>query len=82
MGDDRFADAVIWRLPKRIPGSDHDFKYRLALVADNVGVLRFDNEAGKGGHKHVGTEQVPYTFTTPGRLVTDFWKAVQDWRPE
>ena len=82
LGNDRFADAVIWRVPKNIPGSAHDFKYRLALAVDNVCVLRFDNEAGKGDRKHVGTEQVPCTFTTPGRPVTDFWKAAQDWRPE
>ena len=82
LGEDRFADVVIWRVPERSPGSAHDFKYRLAFVVDNVCVLRFDNEAGKGDHKHVGAEQAPYTFTTLGRLVTDFWQAVQDWRPE
>lgn len=81
LDEDRFADIAIWRVPKSVPGSAHGFKYRLALIVDDVCVLRFDNEAGKGDHKHVGERQVPYDFTTLDRLVTDFWQAVEDWRP-
>ena len=51
---------MIWRVPKRISGKAHEFKYRLALVVDDVCVLRFDNKSGKGDHKHVGTVEVPY----------------------
>jgi hypothetical protein len=43
-----FAELVIWRLPRTLPGSAHPYKYRLALVADGLCVLRYDNEAGKG----------------------------------
>ena len=81
LGEDRFADVTIWRLPEPVPGSAHAFKYRLALVVDDVCVLRFDNETGKGDHKHVGARQVPYAFTTLARLVADFWQEVEDWRP-
>ena len=80
LGEDRFVELVIWRLPKKISGSAHDFKYRLAFVVDEVCVLRFDNEAGKGDHKHVGAEQMPYEFTTLAQLAADFWQAVEDWR--
>ncbi|WP_295389409.1 DUF6516 family protein [uncultured Thiodictyon sp.] len=76
LGDNRFADIVIWQLPQPAPGSLHPFKYRLALVVDEVCVLRYDNEAGKGDHKHVGTREVPYFFTTLDRLVDDFWADV------
>ena len=82
LGEDRFAEVVIWRVPKRAPGSAHDFKYRLAFVVDDVCVLRFDNEAGKGDHKHVRAKEMPYEFTTLEQLVTDFWQAVEDWRRE
>lgn len=81
LAENQFAEMVIWRVPKRVPGSAHDFKYRLALVVDEVCVLRFDNEAGKGDHKHLGTVQVAYAFTTLERLVEDFWQAVEAWRP-
>lgn len=81
LGEDRFADVTIWRLPKPLPGSAHAFKYRLALVVDEVCVLRFDNETGKGDHKHVGERQVPYAFASLEQLVADFWHDVEKWKP-
>ena len=82
LGEDRFVEVVIWRVPERIAGSPHDFKYRFAFIVDEVCVVRFDNEAGKGDHRHVGAVETPYAFTTVDNLVSDFWKAVRDWRRE
>jgi hypothetical protein len=48
-----FVEIVIWQLPRPARGSLHRFKYRLALVVDGVCVLRYDNEAGKGDHRHI-----------------------------
>jgi hypothetical protein len=48
LGEGQFADVVIWDLTESVPGSSHDFKYRLAFVVDEVCVIRFDNETGKG----------------------------------
>ena len=79
LGEDRFAEIVIWRLPARSQGSTHGFKYRLAFVVDRVCVLRFDNEAGKGDHKHVGDYEVPYAFETLEQLVADFWDEIARW---
>jgi len=81
LDEGRFADIVIWQLPRRLPGSRHAFKYRLAFVVDEVCVLRFDNESGKGDHKHVGAKEVPYAFTSLERLVTDFLNAIDTWSP-
>ena len=74
-----FADIVIWRVPAPLPGSRHGFKYRLALVASGICVLRYDNEAGKGDHKHVGKRQAAYAFEDVERLQTDFWTDVEAW---
>jgi Family of unknown function (DUF6516) len=79
IGEDRFADIVIWQLPRRAPGSSHRFKYRLAFVVDQVCVLRFDNESGKGDHKHIGEEQVVYDFISLTQLVADFWNEIDEW---
>jgi len=81
LGEDRFAEMVIWRSPRPVPRSAHGFKYRLAFVVDEVCVLRFDNETGKGDHKHIGAEQMPYAFTSLTRLVRDFWAEIDNWRP-
>jgi hypothetical protein len=78
--EDRFADIVIWQVPVPVRGSPHRYKYRLALVIDGVCVLRFDNEAGKGDHHHLGEQEVPYRFVNPEQLVDDFWEAVRRWR--
>lgn len=75
-----FVEIVIRRVPASVPGSAHEFKYRLAFVVDEICVLRYDNEAGKGDHRHVGDNESPYLFTTYDALLADFWKDVQSWR--
>jgi Family of unknown function (DUF6516) len=42
-----FVEIVVWRLDRPARGSIHRFKYRLALVADSMCVLRYDNEGAK-----------------------------------
>jgi hypothetical protein len=81
LGEDRFAEMVIWQLSDPLPRSAHGFKYRLAFVVNEICVLRFDNETGKGDHKHVGDREVPYAFTGLEQLVTDFWDEIDNWRP-
>jgi hypothetical protein len=80
LSETAFVEVVIWRLLDPVRGSAHSFKYRLALVADGVCLLRYDNEAGKGDHKHVGEHEVPYRFTDLVTLQADFWKDVAEWR--
>jgi len=80
LSETAFVEMVIWRVPGPVRGSPHGFKYRLALVVDGLCVLRYDNEAGKGDHKHVGECEVPYRFTDLMTLQADFWKDVAEWR--
>jgi hypothetical protein len=68
------------RLPRPARGSSHRFKYRLALVVDGVCELRYDNEAGKAGHRHVRDSEAPHRFTYPDVLLADFWREVEEWR--
>jgi Family of unknown function (DUF6516) len=75
-----FAEIVVWRLPRPMRGSDHLFKYRLALVVDGICLLRYDNEAGKGDHRHVKEKQAPYRFSDADTLLADFWSDVEKWR--
>lgn len=55
-------------------------KYRLAFIFSGVCVLRYDNEAGKGDHKHVGDREEPYDFVDTDTLISDFYGDVQQWR--
>ena len=81
-GENSFVELVLLRLPAPVAGSTHDFKYRLAFVVDGVCVLRYDNEAGKGDHKHIGAIETAYAFESPHRLLADFWHDVDVWRTE
>ncbi|MEY6432600.1 DUF6516 family protein [Thioalkalicoccus limnaeus] len=76
LADDRFVSVSVFELPAPLPGSTHRFKYRLALVVAGVCVLRYDNESGKGDHKHLGSREVPYSFVSLDRLLEDFWADV------
>jgi hypothetical protein len=75
-----FVELVVWRLPRPLPGSRHGFKYRLALVVEGECVLRYDNEAGKGDHKHERDKEIPFEFTTPAALIENFWADIDKWR--
>jgi hypothetical protein len=77
-----FAELVLWSIDKPVQGSHHNFKYRLAYIVDGTCVLRFDNEAGKGDHVHVGRNERTYRFTTPTQLVADFNNAIGRWNDE
>jgi Family of unknown function (DUF6516) len=57
---DAFVELRIWLAPKSVRGSVHRFKYALAYVVAGVSVLRYDNEAGKGDHRHIGDVETEY----------------------
>lgn len=77
-----FVEMVLWKVPTSVRASSHAFKYRLALIADGRCVLRFDNEAGKGDHMHIGGIERSYGFVDPDRLVADFMTEVNRWIDE
>ncbi|HRH86914.1 MAG TPA: DUF6516 family protein [Rubrivivax sp.] len=70
--EDAFAELVIWRLPRPAAGSSHTYKYRLAFIVGGECVLRFDNEAGKGDHRHTPRRELRYAFESPEKLIEDF----------
>ena len=78
--EDSFAELRIWRVPSPVQASRHQYKYSLAYVVAGKCVLRYDNEAGKGDHRHFGGRESAYTFTDPERLLADFWADVDRWR--
>ncbi len=80
--DRSFAELVLWRLQKSVPGPVHTFKYRLAYIVDAECVVRYDNEAGKGDHRRYGTREASYRFRTPEILMADFQKDISRWNDE
>ena len=79
---DAFAEVVVWRVQEPVQPSSHTFKYRLAYVVRGECVLRYDNEGGKGDHRHVEGREAPYVFTTPDQLMADFEADLTRWNHE
>lgn len=77
-----FVEIKIWQVPKSVKGSAHLFKYSLAYVVNETCVLRYDNEAGKGDHKHISDSESDYAFSTTEQLLKDFWIDVDKWGNE
>ena len=77
-----FAELVLWQVLKPVAGSTHAFKYRLAYVVDGICVVRYDNEVGKGDHRHFDGKESAYTFKTPDKLIADFQRDIARWNRE
>lgn len=75
-----FIEVIVWRLPQALSGSTRSIKYRLAYVVASQCVLRYDNEAGKGDHRHVGERDTPYVFFSIDQLLDDFLADVAAWK--
>jgi hypothetical protein len=80
--ENAFAELVLWKVPASVAGSAHEFKYRLAYVVDGVCVVRYDNEVGKGDHRHFGDVESKYSFTTPEALIAAFERDIARWNRE
>ncbi len=80
--ENRFAELALWRLPRPLPGSKHFFKYRLAYVVNGICVIRYDNESGKGDHRHWDEAESDYTFVNPEKLLADFQNDIERWNYE
>ena len=64
---------VIWRLPNRDFERPHGLKYSLYFgTAQGHCLVRYDNEAGKGDHRHYGDREEAYPFVDVETLVADF----------
>ena len=71
-------EIVIWRVPAPVPPSEHSFKYRLVFARDGRRLVGYDNERGKGDHRHLGEKELRYTFVDDAALLDDFWRDVKE----
>ena len=79
--DGSVREMVIWRVPEPTAERPHSLKYRL-YYGDATGtcLVRYDNETGKGDHKHIGGREEPYDFGTVETLVADFQEDIDRFR--
>ena len=74
LSDGRIVQRTIWQLPAVNPERPHGLKYRLYCGKNGQTIVRYDNETGKGDHRHVGPheEEQSYAFTSLAQLLADF----------
>lgn len=70
--DGSIIELVIWKLPEPVPGSGRDYKYRLYYGNNGERLVGYDNERGKGDHKHLLDMEYSYTFSNIDDLIRDF----------
>jgi len=71
--DGAIVQMVIWCLPETDIERPHGFTYRFYYgLSDETGVMRYDNERGKGDHRHWGDCEEPYRFVDMETLIADF----------
>lgn len=70
--DGAIVELKLWRVPAPVRGSGHDFKYSLFYGRAGERIVGYDNEAGKGDHRHLRDREEEYAFTTIDRLLADF----------
>jgi hypothetical protein len=76
--DGAIREMVLWQLPRETPDRLHGLKYRLYYgLGDGTCLARFDNESGKGDHKHVGRQEASYQFIDVEKLVADFLAEIE-----
>jgi len=77
LGDGSIIEMRIWRVPSPVPPAAHMFKYSLFYGRPGELAVLFDNERGKGDHRHIGEVEDEYSFESPERLIEDFKTAVR-----
>lgn len=78
--DGSIVEIVIWRIEQPLPPSAHFFKYRLYFGRGGHCRVRYDNERGKGDHRHIGGLEQRYEFVSLAKLLDDFQRDVETWR--
>ena len=80
--DGAAVEMTIWRLPCATLERPHGLKYSLFYGFDGQRVVGYDNERGKGDHKHLGALEFRYKFESVDKLIADFLLDVERMKNE
>ena len=80
--DGAILTIKVWRVPEAVPPTGHGLKYSLFYGRPGERLVGYDNERGKGDHRHYGEREERYRFTSIERLLADFRRDVETLRGE
>ena len=81
-GDGAILEMKVWRVPVQVPGSRHMLKYSLFYGRPGERLIGYDNERGKGDHRHYGEREEAYAFVSIEQMLLDFQADVERLRGE
>ena len=67
----------VWEIAEPLPPSDHRFKYSCFYGRPGERVVLYDNERGKGDHRHYREREEAYEFKDIETLIADFMADVR-----
>jgi len=70
--DGSFVEMKVWLVSEPVPPSRHRFKYSLVYIVEGRRLLGYDNERGKGDHRHAGNLEEPVRFDSMAELIGRF----------
>jgi hypothetical protein len=82
LADGSIVQMTIWQLPHSSKERPHGLKYSLFYGGQDGRVVGYDNETGKGDHRHIREMETRYKFVDVETLVADFLADVQRIRNE
>lgn len=80
--DGGIVEMKLWRVSVPVAPSTHGLKYSLFYGRLGIREVGYDNERGKGDHRHIQGVESAYRFTTVEKLMEDFWADVRRLRGE
>ncbi len=75
--DGAISEVKLWQVPDAVLGSAHTLKYSLFYGYPGRRVVAYDNERGKGDHRHLDGVEMSYRFEDVDKLLADFAADVQ-----
>ena len=69
---DEIVEMTIWQVPQPVPASEHSLKYSLFFGKRGERIIGYDNERGKGDHRHYRDKEETYNFESVDKLIDDF----------
>ncbi len=72
LDDGAIIQIRVWRLPTATRERPHGLKYSLFYGRPGERIIGYDNETGKGDHRHYRDREETYRFTNYETLIRDF----------
>jgi len=66
------VQVKVWRLTETTKERPHGLKYSLFYGRPGERIIGYDNEAGKGDHRHYRDREEPYVFRSLEQMLADF----------